>query len=422
MLKVFFKTAIRGCLIAMILSGTGCMEEKTSIKPNTVFLEFEGKWKTLNTPAEKQQAVDELLATIKNSTYPIFEDDSTVVLIYSGEQDSVKVLGDMGNWFEPIPMQRLEGTSLFFLRAQYPPHARMEYLFTFGGDQWPAQDALNPHVLLNGFGPNSELAMPRYRHHSFFNEYLTGKKGQYKNIETHRLPPGILPYERIIHVYVPMGYQSTTEHYPTVYFQDGEDYIEFAQAAEVIDHLITSQQIEPLIAVFIAPPNRHKPDMPNRMTEYGLNDDYIRFMADELVPFIDSTYRTQKDPSARMVLGDSFGGLISAYAPFLRPEVFGIGYSQSGYVSFRNDQLIELFRQAEVKPILLYVDVGWYERKVGANFLPEAEMDFLTANRRFRDVLEQKGYSFIYREYPEGHTWGNWRRHLIDALNHYFGV
>lgn len=408
--------------MAVIWSGTGCMEKETTIKPNTVFLEFEAKWKTLNTPAEKQQAVDELLTAVKNGMYPIFEDDSTVVLLYSGERDSVNVLGDMGNWFDQIPLQRLQGTSLFFLRQRYPPEARLEYLFTFGKDQWPAQDTLNPHVVLNGFGPNSELAMPRYRRHPFFNDFLTGKKGQYKNIETHRLLPGILPYERTIHVYVPAGYQKATKQYPTVYFQDGEDYIEFAQAAELIDHLISSQQIEPLIAVFIAPPNRHKPDMPNRMTEYGLNDDYIRFMADELVPFIDSTYGTLKDPYAHMVLGDSFGGLISAYAPFLRPDVFGIGYSQSGYVSFRKDQLIELFRQAEVKPILLYVDVGWYERKVGANMLPEAETDFLAANRRFRDVLGQKGYSFIYREYPEGHTWGNWRRHLIDALIHYFGI
>jgi enterochelin esterase-like enzyme len=38
-----------------------------------------------------------------------------------------------------------------------------------------------------------------------------------------------------------------------------------------------------------------------------------------------------------------------------------------------------------------------------------------------QEVLKKKNYDFVYREYPEGHTWGNWRRHLIDALIHFFG-
>jgi hypothetical protein len=78
--------------------------------------------------------------------------------------------------------------------------------------------------------------------------------------------------------------------------------------------------------------------------------------------------------------------------------------------------------QSEHKPIRLYVDVGIYERAVGASFLPSKENDFLMANRRFKTVLEQKNYNFVYHEYFEGHTWGNWRRHLIDGLIHFFGT
>ncbi len=61
-------------------------------------------------------------------------------------------------------------------------------------------------------------------------------------------------------------------------------------------------------------------------------------------------------------------------------------------------------------------------RTVGKGWLPDEEIDFVAANRRFRDVLSEGGYDFEYREYPEGHTWGNWRRHVADALIHYFGV
>jgi enterochelin esterase family protein len=38
-----------------------------------------------------------------------------------------------------------------------------------------------------------------------------------------------------------------------------------------------------------------------------------------------------------------------------------------------------------------------------------------------RAALDSAGYDLIYREYPEGHTWGNWRTHLIEALKHFFG-
>lgn len=158
------------------------------------------------------------------------------------------------------------------------------------------------------------------------------------------------------------------------------------------------------------------------MTEYGMNDDYVRFFAYELVPFVDLNYSTLKNPENRLVVGDSFGGLISIYISFKYPEVFKNAYSQSGYFSFNSDKLINLIASSEKKQIRLFADVGTYERSVGASFLPVEERDFLEANRRLKKTLEEKQYDFVYKEYYEGHTWGNWRKHLIDALNYFFGV
>ena len=101
--------------------------------------------------------------------------------------------------------------------------------------------------------------------------------------------------------------------------------------------------------------------------------------------------------------------------------MFKYAYSQSGYQSCFKDQLINAFKDSPKKDIKLYVDSGTYERNVGASFLPADETDFLEANRRLKKVLEEKGYEFVYHEYPQGHTWGNWRRHLIDGLQYFFG-
>jgi enterochelin esterase-like enzyme len=404
---------------AVLILNSCSMEIKKEIS-NNLFKKFYEQILATNNLSEKQELVDSLLASTE--IFPFIEDDTTVVFLYQGDVDSVAVLGDMGNWVDKFAMNKIEGTNLFYLRQNYPADARLEYWLLFGMDEFPATDPLNPYKTLNGFGEISELAMPHYNRHQYFEEYKFGKKGELDLVNKYLLPNGILPYEHNVHVYLPPDYSSSNENYPVVYFQDGIDYAEFAQTPFVINNLIKDDLIEPVIAVFVTPPNRHIPEEPNRMTEYGMNDNYVKFFSDELVPWVDSKFRTIKNLQSRLVVGDSFGGLISTYIAFSRPDVFGSAYSQSGYHSFQKDKLIKKISETEKKNIKLYVDTGIYERKVGASFLPKEEGDFLLGNRRLKDILEKKNYDFVYKEYNEGHTWGNWRRHLIDALIYFFGT
>ena len=370
-------------------------------------------------PGRKSTLAEAFYKKLQAQPYPLFENDTTFVLVYKGTQDSAGVLGDLSNWSETLWMDRVPGTDLFYLRGHAPADARIEYWLMFGENSLWSVDPLNPFKSLNGFGELSELAMPRYERHPYFNDYLDGRKGSSDGLRVHEIDSKFLGYPHTIHVCLPPGYDAAHE-YPVLYLQDGIDYVEFAQVPHILERLIADGKIEAMLAVFVTPPNRFKADFPNRMSEYGLNDAYVRFFADELVPFIDATYSTRAVAGARLVTGDSFGGLISAYIPFARPEVFACGYSQSGYLSFQQDRLIDLYRTQEKRDIRLYVDSGLYEERVGASFLPAAESDFLAANRRFRVVLQERGYAFVYREYAEGHTWGNWRRHLIDALMWFF--
>lgn len=372
-------------------------------------------------PETRQVLVDTFISQVRNQGYPVFESDTKVVLLYQGNAEKVAMIGDISNWMDGITFTRINGTDLFYLELDLEPDARLEYLLKIDDSDQLITDPLNPYIVHNGFGPNSELAMPGYQRLKCFKDYEFGRKGDLTRLQQFNLGPGILPYAHEILVYLPPDYNTDDKPYPVMYVQDGKDYVEFALTPVLLDDLIGSQKIRPVIAVFIAPPNRHQPKTPNRMTEYGLNDDYVHFMADELVPFIDQRFHTDPRPAARLVAGDSFGGLISAYVPFLRSDVFGLGYSQSGYQSFNSDRLIDAYRSAGQKPVRLYVDVGTYEKVVGFGMLPTEETDFLSANRRFEEVLSSRRYDFVYREYPEGHTWGNWRRHMADALIHFFG-
>lgn len=369
---------------------------------------------------KKHILVNNFITGIKKSGYPIYENDSTVILLYHGTVKTVALLGDMNDWVDKFYMQQIENTDLFYYRGNYEPDARLEYWFIINENQMPIIDPLNKFIVRNGWGEISELPMPKYNRNSLFNNYIHGEIGQFKSLKEVVLSSEFLLYNHIIHIYLPAGYSGSDKEYPVVYFQDGKDYIEFAVVPHILDNLIEDNEIEPVIAVFVTPPNLHQPKEPNRATEYGLNDDYVNFFISELVPFIDSTFRTINEPDARLVIGDSYGGLISLYIGFSHPELFEKVYSQSGYHSFNNDKIIQSINNSPMKELNIYFDTGLYESQVGAAFIPERERNFLEGNRRLKKVLETKKYQFVYFEYPEGHTWGNWRRHLIDALKYFF--
>ncbi len=373
-------------------------------------------WKTL-LENEREVLYKNILSAIAEQNYPLYESEYKVTLVYRGIANTVCLNSDITGWTETIPFIKLDGTDLFYLNLELEPEARIEYHLIVDGNT--ICDPLNKFKSLNGLGELSELVMPGYERHPYFQEYLNGTIGSYDGLTKHILPAGAMPYTHDVYVYLPPDFEKNKK-YPTVYFQDGPDYIRFALVPYSINRLILENKIEPCIAVFVTPPNLHKPKVPNRSTEYGLNDDYVNFFCDELMTFIDENYPTVQSADKRLVVGDSYAGLISTYISFVRNDLFGNAYSQSGYYSFNDDRLIRLIKDSERKAVNLYFDIGTYERKVGAGFLPATELDFTSGNRRMQNVLSDKGYQFVYREYFEGHTWGNWRRHLIDALIYFF--
>jgi len=171
--------------------------QKKELSPFDRFLADAGK---TGSPAEKQKLADTFYQSLQPSAYPIFPDDTTWVLIYKGEKDSVGVLGDMNNWTQPDWMTRVEGTDLFYLRGTAPAGARLEYWFLFGANSLWAVDPLNPAKALNGFGELSELTMPGYEQHPYFAEYRSGRKGGADKLQVHEIGSEALGYSHTIHV------------------------------------------------------------------------------------------------------------------------------------------------------------------------------------------------------------------------------
>lgn len=380
-------------------------------EPVPTFAGFLESYRSATDPRLREETLARFWSMVCDRGTPLIEaGDSTAIFLYRGPGDSAAITGDMTAWLAPLPMARLEGTDLFWCMLTLPPDARLDYrIVTAGGD---ILDPANPHTVIGGHGTKSELAMPEFRRSVETAERTDVPRGTLQTL-THT--SAALGYAHTLHVYLPAGYAGGTGRYPVVYLQDGEDYLTFAAAGTVLDNIIAGGSIPPLIAVFIVPP---ADSGRSRRTEYAMNDAYVKFLVSELVPLIDATYRTLPRAGERLALGASFGGLISLYAGFRHPGTFGNVASQSGFVSFNHDSLITLFRSTARLPLRVYADVGIYETAIGDH--PPGERSFCAGNRRLRDVLEERGYGLLYREFHDGHSWGRWRNELPIILRHFF--
>jgi enterochelin esterase-like enzyme len=170
-----------------------------------------------------------------------------------------------------------------------------------------------------------------------------------KNIESNYVS------KRDIYIRLPKDY-NLNNSYPVLYMHDGQMLFSGFKTwngqhwgvDETISDLVSKDSIQDVIVVGIANVNQERhanyfPEKPflnlpkaardslykiergsDKLFKMTVNsDDYLKFIVFELKPFIDSNYATARDKSHTFIAGSSMGGLISMYAFFEYPEIFG---------------------------------------------------------------------------------------------------
>ncbi len=369
-------------------------------------------------PVERRQAVVERYLN-SQKTSPIIEQDTLAHVVLYGKADSVFLIGTLQRWKDPVRMEQLPcgQYSLFYTTVIAPPDARLDYQLIIDGNY--KTDPQNPRITPSGYGPHSEIRMPLFAESPYRTYNPQVPRGRIDSFASSiHIPPPLnkfLPAARTIKVYLPPGYD-TLSRLSTVYVHDGDDAINFAELPVIIDNLIAAEQISPIIAVFIPPVERSK--------EYAGEsiDQFVKFLADLLVPHIDQRYKTERSSLRRGMMGISNGGHISLYTVFNRPDVFQMAAGQSSTITPLLRTVTQ--RQAEnnaISPLMrIYLDCGRYDiRDVHPTYGP---IDFLELNKSYSDLLVSLRIPHYYKEFNDGHEWANWRERMPDILTYFFGT
>lgn len=213
-----------------------------------------------------------------------------------------------------------------------------------------------------------------------------------------------------LYIYVPANY-SPLYKYNILIASDGKDYFQLGGITKLADELIEDYEIENLIIAFV--PYIDSKDRRHKYIPSGeKHEAYLRFLAHELVPYLDREYATYQMGRGRGVIGDSLAATASLMAALKYPNIFGKVILQSPYVDDDVLKAVEQFKNPA--DLSIYHIIGKGENKVIT--LDKTIKDFLTPNRQLHNLMLSKGFSTFYDEFDGNHTWKYWKTDLRRAL------
>lgn len=318
----------------------------------------------------------------------------------------VFVASDIHDWDPADPAMKMHaiGPCEFLLTLPKPLVGGLQYKYVVDG-KWTT-DPDNPLKVGNGVGSENSV-------------FLSGTLAEDPSLQ---LQNGVRPWDQstltlrdqngvnreITVLRPPFGFQKNRS--VTVYFQDGGEYLEKANAANIIANLSSEPGMPAITAVFISPRER--------LSEYGHDDflgknaeNYARFVAEKVVNEVEHNYGIHDSSSTRLIMGPSFGGLISLYTGLKYPQIFGNIASQSASI-WRAPEKIHALMQSMARSRMkarLFLQWGSLEQQ-----------GIVNSNKSALEDADSLGIPAIGHTIPALHNWLGWRNGLSGVLREVF--
>lgn len=339
------------------------------------------------------------------------------------EEDDIYIAGNFNNWNPAdLDFKLTENGNNTFEITFTPNVNTLEFKFTRGS--WDTVEGSEN----GGFRPNRTL---EYNGNQQTIDYdILSWEDQGGSNSTLATNAYILSYDfempqlsrtRRLWIYLPPNYEASSNRYPVMYMQDGQNVFDastsFNGEWEVDESLnmLFENGDDGIIIVAIDNGGVHRNDeySPWANPEYGGGEGvaYVNFIVNTLKPFIDTNFRTKTDRLNTGIMGSSLGGLISFYAAIEYQEIFGKAgvFSPSFWLTNQIYDLVE--NTGKEQNMKIYLLAG--EQESGSLIQEMVNMQNTLLNVGFQpsEVLlhinpeGQHSEWFWRQEFPDAYTW-----------------
>ncbi len=268
----------------------------------------------------------------------------------------------------------------------------------------------------------------------FFLPFLiSGQTG--KVFDNLSLPSKILKMDRKFAIYLPPDYETSQRSYPVLYLLHGSGddqtgWVQFGEVLRIADKAILEGSATPMVIVM--------PDANTGRRGYS-NDikgewNYEDFFFQELMPFVEKTYRIKGEKRYRAVSGLSMGGEGTFIYALHHPELFSSAcplsaatgplsmndiksYMQRRGVAEASDAEAEAFFKRQ-SVLSLIENMPDSQKKAVRWYIDCGDDDFLyEGNCLVHIAMRKKEIPHEFRIYDGAHNWTYWRRALPTVLS-----
>lgn len=353
----------------------------------------------LTGPARQARA-DKLVADMAQAGGAPLEDPKSDRVVFvakgPGPLGAWSVAGAFTSWKSGArAMTSISGTDLWVLDTTVSRGAAQPYKLLSGTtDAGFREDPLARNVWWDGID-HKDVGEFNAIVHATDHDQTKGRLVRWSGVTSKKLPEG----PRDVFVYLPARYDDgSCDLLPVTLFHDGNESLTRSDFAGAADALYEQKPELSSALVFVA-----LPDQNLRIDEYTFGTQtakapaYVAMLAEELLPRVRAELHVCATQTATGVSGASLGGLVSSFAAFERPDVFGWVGSQSGSYFWDNASLVARASSTAKIAVRFYLDHG-------------CPGDNCDSNRAMNDALVQKGYDVVHVEQPNAqHDWSFWR-------------
>ena len=231
------------------------------------------------------------------------------------------------------------------------------------------------------------------------------------DIRIKRYYSNVLNSWRRFYIYTPAGYdENASEKYPVLYLMHGGGEDERGWATQgktdlILDNLIADKKAVSMLIVMLD----------GNIPLQAFGEDVLKVFETELkqnlIPFVEKSYRVKNDSKDRALAGLSMGGIQTLYAGVKNTQLFSyLGVFSSGWIQpMQSDLANKQYEFMKTNADMINSNLKQFWIAMGG----KEDIAYKNCQTMLGRFDEMK-IKYSYSEYPGGHTWPVWRNNLYN--------